>query len=108
MALAPLFRRALDGKEKLHGAEHANTLMSVNNLGMLYGIQGKYEEAEPLFERALDVLARLGARLKVRDVAFGGAPRERAFLRDDVVARIRASNAGDARSEAGSDEGGQQ
>jgi hypothetical protein len=35
------------------GAEHPSTLVSVNNLAILYNTQGRTAEAEPLFQRAL-------------------------------------------------------
>jgi tetratricopeptide (TPR) repeat protein len=35
------------------GPEHPDTLMSVSNLGFLYQAQGRYDEAEPLYQRAL-------------------------------------------------------
>ena len=49
----PLYRRALAGREAALGAEHPDTLMSVNNLAVLLKDMGKYEEAEPLYRRAL-------------------------------------------------------
>lgn len=33
--------------------EHPNTAASLNNLAWWYWIQGRYQEAEPLYERAL-------------------------------------------------------
>jgi hypothetical protein len=39
-----MYTRALAGYEKALGAEHTSTLMSVNNLGILYKIQGKLVE----------------------------------------------------------------
>eukprot|EP00808_Paulinella_micropora_P011958 g42040.t1 len=47
-------RRALQEREKTVGAEHPDTLTSVNNLGMLLKQQGKLAEAEPLFRRDLE------------------------------------------------------
>ena len=44
------------------GAEHPDTLASVNNLGALYRCEGKYADAEPLLKKALDGRSRvLGA-----------------------------------------------
>eukprot|EP00808_Paulinella_micropora_P025752 g71322.t1 len=48
-----LYRRALQGKEKTLGAEHPSTLNSVNNLGALLEQQCKLAEADPLYRRAL-------------------------------------------------------
>jgi tetratricopeptide (TPR) repeat protein len=48
-----MYERALVGKEKALGAEHASTLQTVNNLGLLYRNQGRLAEAEAMYERAL-------------------------------------------------------
>jgi tetratricopeptide (TPR) repeat protein len=48
-----MYERALAGKEKALGAEHTDTLMIVNNLGMLYFDQSKLAEAEHMYKRAL-------------------------------------------------------
>jgi tetratricopeptide (TPR) repeat protein len=46
----------------LLGAKHPDTASSLNNLAVLYKSQGKYAEAEPLYERALEIRERvLGA-----------------------------------------------
>ena len=37
------------------GAEHADVAQSLNNLGVLYHARGDYAEAEPLYQRALDL-----------------------------------------------------
>ena len=48
--------------ERVLGAEHPDTLTSVNNLAALYRATGRYAEAEPLYERVLLVRERvLGA-----------------------------------------------
>ena len=49
-----LYRRALEGSERVLGVDHLNTLGSVLNLGVLLQKQGKLEEAETLFRRALE------------------------------------------------------
>jgi hypothetical protein len=46
-------RRALEGREKVLGAEHPHTLASVANLATVLRGQGKYEEAEEMNRRAL-------------------------------------------------------
>jgi hypothetical protein len=38
--------------ERVLGPEHPDTLVSVNNLAELYRRQGRYTEAEPLYQRA--------------------------------------------------------
>ena len=37
------------------GLEHSDTAISLNNLALLYDNQGKYNEAEPLYQRALAI-----------------------------------------------------
>jgi len=37
------------------GPEHPNTAKSLNNLAALYKAQGKYEQAELLYQRALAI-----------------------------------------------------
>ena len=49
----PLLVRALETRERVLGAEHPDTLTSVNNLAWLYERQGRYGEAEPSYLRAL-------------------------------------------------------
>ncbi|MEI2771578.1 MAG: tetratricopeptide repeat protein [Candidatus Competibacter sp.] len=39
--------------EQKLGPDHPDTLGSVHNLAFLYGFQGRYGEAEPLYQRAL-------------------------------------------------------
>ena len=48
-----IFVRALARKEKALGPDHTSTLLTVNNLGMLYRDQGKLAEAEQVYVRAL-------------------------------------------------------
>jgi tetratricopeptide (TPR) repeat protein len=55
----PLFRRCLAVREKLLGAEHPSTLISINNLAVLLKQQGKLDEAEPLYRRCLAVREKL-------------------------------------------------
>jgi tetratricopeptide (TPR) repeat protein len=40
------------------GPEHPLTASSLSNLALLYKAQGKYEQAEPLYERALAIMER--------------------------------------------------
>lgn len=46
-------RRALAGREKVSGEDHASTLDTVHNFGRLYQTQGKLQEAEDMYQRAL-------------------------------------------------------
>ncbi|KAK5992301.1 Kinesin light chain 1 [Cladobotryum mycophilum] len=48
-----MYERALQGREKIYGAEHTSTLDTVNNLGLLYAHQGRLSDAEAMYERAL-------------------------------------------------------
>lgn len=57
-----LFRRALQVKEKILGAEHPDTALTAYNLGVLLQKTNRDEEAREQFARALRVFqARLGA-----------------------------------------------
>jgi tetratricopeptide (TPR) repeat protein len=49
-----MYRRALGGRGKALGADHTSTLDTVNNLGALYREQGKLDEAEKMYQRALE------------------------------------------------------
>jgi tetratricopeptide (TPR) repeat protein len=46
-------------RKKLLGAEHPDVATSLNNLALLYGSQGKYEQAEPLYLQALEMTKKL-------------------------------------------------
>ena len=61
-----LYRRALEGRESQLGAQHPDTLGSVNNLANLLQQQGKLEEARP-------------RSLGCREVAFLALSRGRHF-----------------------------
>ena len=51
--------RALAIREHVLGPNHPNTANSLNNLAVLYDNQGKYKEAEPLYQRALAISERV-------------------------------------------------
>jgi tetratricopeptide (TPR) repeat protein len=51
----PLYLRALAIREQHLGSEHPLTAISLNNLAELYRVQGKYEQAEPLYQRTLTI-----------------------------------------------------
>jgi CHAT domain-containing protein/Tfp pilus assembly protein PilF len=55
----PLFRRALETRERVLGPEHPGTLGSLNNLAGLYERQGRYGEAETLKRRGLEASERV-------------------------------------------------
>jgi len=46
---------ALEVKEKALGPDHPDIALSLNNLAGLYDSQGKYDEAEPFYTRALGI-----------------------------------------------------
>ncbi|CUS09277.1 unnamed protein product, partial [Tuber aestivum] len=47
-------RRALEGREKILGPAHPDTLTSVRNLASVLESQGKYGESEAMNRRALE------------------------------------------------------
>ena len=50
-AAEPMYRRALAGYEKALGPEHPDTLMSVNNLGILLNLVGHPQAALTLLRQ---------------------------------------------------------
>ena len=53
VAAALMYTRVLAEFEKALGLEHASTLLVVNNVGLLYYDQGKFDKAEQMYVRAL-------------------------------------------------------
>ena len=53
-AALPLYRRALESRERVLGKEHPQTLSSVNNLALCLYALGDAAAALPLLRRALD------------------------------------------------------
>ncbi|MEO0533328.1 MAG: CHAT domain-containing tetratricopeptide repeat protein [Cyanobacteria bacterium P01_A01_bin.123] len=51
----PLAEEALAINEAALGPNHPDTVVSLNNLALLYDSQGRYEEAEPLYLQALEI-----------------------------------------------------
>jgi tetratricopeptide (TPR) repeat protein len=51
----PLFLQALQIFEQLSGQEHLDVVTPLNNLALLYTYQGKYEQAELHYKRALQI-----------------------------------------------------
>ena len=47
-------------KEKAFGVDHINTADTINNLGITYKSQGKYDEAIAQYERALKIKEKAG------------------------------------------------
>ena len=54
-----LYRQALAAQEQLYGAVHPVVAIAINNLGLLYTEQGRYEEAEAELLRSLDMKREL-------------------------------------------------
>lgn len=48
-----MYRRALEGYEKIWGPEHISILDTINNLCSLYISHGKLTEAEEIFRQKL-------------------------------------------------------
>ncbi len=51
----PLFRRALEIREKQLGPDHPDVAESLNCLAILFQAQGNYANAETLYRRALEI-----------------------------------------------------
>ncbi len=49
-----MYQRAVEGYEKALGLEHISTLSTVSNLGLLFQVQGKLEDAAAMYQRALE------------------------------------------------------
>ena len=55
----PFLERSLTRRRELLGAEHADTLTSMDDLANLYRDQGRYDQAEPLARKTLESQRRL-------------------------------------------------
>jgi tetratricopeptide (TPR) repeat protein len=53
-AAEEIYRRAVEGREKVLGKEHTQTLDSVIDLGNAFYNQGKYKAAEEIYQRAAE------------------------------------------------------
>ena len=51
----PYYRAALELGERELGPDHPTTATLLNNLAVLYRLQGRFAEAGPLYERALAI-----------------------------------------------------
>ena len=63
MQAEPLYQRACTIYEKVLGPEHPDTAASLTNLAAYYASQGRYERAEPLFQRTLYVCEKVLVRI---------------------------------------------
>jgi tetratricopeptide (TPR) repeat protein len=61
----PLHKRALAIREKALGLRHSFTLTSMVNLARTYGQQRRYDDAEALYKRTLEILNEIGPRAAV-------------------------------------------
>ena len=50
-----MYKEALAIRKKVLGEEHPSVATSLNNLGLLYNNQGKYDEAEKMYKEALAI-----------------------------------------------------
>ena len=55
----PLFRRAMEARERVLGPDHPDTLSSVNSLALLLDGKRDYAGAEPLYRRAMEARERV-------------------------------------------------
>lgn len=53
------FERSLELRRRALGAEHPDTLITMNDLGLVYGREGKGEEAEALHAQVLEIRRRV-------------------------------------------------
>ena len=60
-----LQKRALVIREKALGPRHSFTLASIVNLARIYLAQGRYDEAEPIYKRAMQILDEIGPRAPI-------------------------------------------
>ena len=58
----PLYRRALEIRERALGPDHPDVVASLNNLAGLYALEQRYAEAEPLYRRALAINERIDGK----------------------------------------------
>ena len=58
----PLYRRALEAQERTLGAEHPDTLVSMNNLAGCLEVMGMLKDAEPLYKKTLEARSALSVR----------------------------------------------
>jgi len=52
---AKLGEESLKSAEKTFGPEHPNVAKALNNLGLIYKTQGKYAQAEQLYNRSMAI-----------------------------------------------------
>jgi len=80
--------RALSIRERALGASDRSTAESLNNLALLYAAAGRYQDAEPLYQRALSIF-----ETKNDPTALATALENYAALLDDTGRGAEASAA---------------
>ncbi len=53
------FHDAYMANLEIHGPDHPFTIVAMSNAGVLYGLMGQYDQAEPLLQRSLDATQKL-------------------------------------------------
>lgn len=53
------FHDAYMANLEIHGPDHPFTIVAMSNAGVLYGIMGQYDQAEPLLKRSLEATTNL-------------------------------------------------
>jgi len=72
-----LLELALDLRRGLHGEDHPDVAVSIQHLGRVRRVQGRYAEAEALYRQALATFARTGGR---EQAVYADALSDLAFL----------------------------
>jgi tetratricopeptide (TPR) repeat protein len=75
--------RALTVHEKALGIDHPGTVMSLHDLASLYDAQGRFEEAGPLYRRAVSIAEKLQAGPNTATTLNGFAEHYRLMRRFD-------------------------
>jgi tetratricopeptide (TPR) repeat protein len=71
-----MHQHAFEGRIKVLGKEHPDTLMSMNDLASLLESQGKYDEAEPIYRQTLQLSEKVlgkehpGTLTSINNLAF--------------------------------------
>jgi tetratricopeptide (TPR) repeat protein len=82
--------RALTVHEKALGMDHPGTVMSLHDLASLYDAQGRFEEAGPLYRRAVAIAERLQAGPNTATTLNGFAEHYRLMRRFDEAGPLFA------------------
>src|SRR5262249_58585348 len=55
----PLYREALQIRQRAYGSNHPDVVTSLNNIGGLYALDRRYNDAESMYRRALEINERI-------------------------------------------------